>query len=125
MVYGLPGAARKAWCGLYAKLSGRYETVFGTTHEFEVLRGLLQGAVESPGLCVLLMDTLVQVLELKVVGAEWWGSNAELTHLNTLVFIDDAASACTADPMLQRIADLWSIWALMMGAVVKVLGLDI
>ena len=120
--YGLPPEARRAWCALYAKVSGRFETVYGSTNEFEVVRGLLQGAVESPALCVLLMDTLVQVLELKVVGAEWWGTQESPAHLNTMVFIDDAVSAAGSDATLQRIARLWEIWAAITGAEIKILG---
>ena len=122
--YGLPSEARRAWCALYSRITGRFETVYGSTEEFQVLRGLLQGAVDSPALCVLLMDTLVQVLELKVVGAEWWGMHGEVEHLNTLVFIDDAASATATDPMLQRVAFFWEIWAAIMGAEIKILGFD-
>ena len=65
-----------------------------------MLRGLLQGAIESPSLCVLLLDTLVQVMELKVVGAEWWGGQDEVSHLNMLVFIDDGVNAASGDARL-------------------------
>ena len=51
--------------------------------------GFVQGAVESPERCKIMMDTLVRLLRLKTVGAEWWGLQPRLEDLHQLVFIDD------------------------------------
>ena len=45
---GAPPAVTSALRSLYAQAQGRYDSAHGMSSAFDILRGFLQGAVESP-----------------------------------------------------------------------------
>ena len=101
---GLPDEARRALEGLYQRVKGRYETAYGSCEEFLIQRGFIQGALESPALCKIMMNTLLELLELKCDGFEYFTPTADGEQFMQLVFADDAVNGAKSLLMLQRIA---------------------
>jgi hypothetical protein len=97
-------------CAVHGKATGRYTTAFGTTDPFVILRGFLQGALASPEMCKLMMNTLAEALQLKVVGYELYAPDGNGEWMTQLVFVDDAANITGSAGMMRRVALFWSIW---------------
>ena len=97
-------------CAVHGKATGQYLTAFGSTDPFEILRGFLQGALASPEMCKLMMNTLAEALELKIVGYELYSPDGDGDWMSQLVFVDDAANVTASIVMMQRVALFWSIW---------------
>eukprot|EP00900_Chrysochromulina_parva_P001708 jgi/Chrpa1/11538/Chrysochromulina_OHIO_Genome00019369-RA len=114
--YGVPEQAIRALRGLvenwkHGVAQGRYETAFGATDPFPILRGFLQGAQGSPEACKLMMDTIAQALELKVSGYTAFAPDGAGGEMGTLIFVDDAANATGDAFFLHRVTLFWSIWS--------------
>jgi len=112
---GVPPEALKALAGLvnnwkHGVAQGKYETAFGATPLFGLLRGFLQGAQGSPEACREMMDTLAQALELKVQGYRGFAPDGAGDSVVQLVFVDDAANVTGDIPMVRRVALFWTIW---------------
>ena len=113
---GIPEAALRALRGLvdnwkHGVAQGRYETAFGATDPFPILRGFLQGAQGSPEACKIMMDTIAQALELKVSGYSAFSPDGAGLEMGMLVFVDDAANATNEAFFLHRTTVFWSIWS--------------
>ena len=91
-------------------VSGRFETAFGSSDEFALLRGFLQGAHASPEQCKVMMNTLAEALELKTVGYVFFAPDGAGADVVQLVFVDDAAGLTQSVGMMQRVALFWSLW---------------
>ena len=114
--YGVPEQALRALRGLvenwkHGVARGRYETAFGATDPFPILRGFLQGAQGSPEACKIMMDTIAQALELKVSGYTAFAPDGAGGEMGTLIFVDDAANATGDAFFLHRVTLFWSIWS--------------
>ena len=114
--YGVPEQALRALRGLVENVKhgvaqGRYETAFGATDPFPILRGFLQGAQGSPEACKIMMDTIAQALELKVSGYTAFAPDGAGGEMGSLIFVDDAANATGDASFLNRVTLLWSIWS--------------
>jgi hypothetical protein len=114
--YGVPEQALQALRGLvenwkHGVARGRYETAFGATDPFPILRGFLQGAQGSPEACKIMMDTIAQALELKVSGYTAFAPDGAGGEMGSLVFVDDAANAAGEASFLDRVTLFWSIWS--------------
>ena len=51
---------------MHGRVNGRYETAYGSTEAFEIVRGFIQGALASPEKCKAMMNTLAELVNLKV-----------------------------------------------------------
>ena len=112
---GMPEEALRALRGLvdnwkHGVAQGRYESAFGATATFGLLRGFLQGAQASPEACKTMMDTIAQALELKVLGYRAFAPDGTGGTMVQLVFVDDAANVTGSLAMTRRVALFWSIW---------------
>ena len=112
---GLPQTVTRAMkglvdCAVHGTATGQYLTAFGTTDPFVILRGFLQGALASPEMCKLMMNTLAEALEMKVVGYELFDPQGRGECITQLVFVDDAANVTASAHMMQRVALFWSVW---------------
>lgn len=126
---GVPEAALRALRGLvdnwkHGVAQGRYETAFGATDPFPILRGFLQGAQGSPEACKIMMDTIAQALELKVSGYSAFAPDGAGLELGMLVFVDDAANATGDADFLQRVTVFWSIWSRITDCQLNIKGKD-
>ena len=122
---GLPPAVSSALRGLtdslkHGVVSGRYETAFGSTDEFDILRGFLQGSLSAPEMCKLMMNTLAEALELKIVGYNSFTPDGGGSYLTQLIFVDDAANVTGSGDMMVRVALLWSCWCRITGCQMNV-----
>ena len=91
-------------------VTGRYETAFGASPEFKLLRGFLQGAHASPEQCKVMMNTLAEALELKTLGHSYFAPDGGGADMVSLIFVDDAANTGPSAPAMQRTALFWSVW---------------
>ena len=89
---GVPWQVRKAVWALYQRPRGRFDSAFGCTPDFAILRGYLQGALESPDLCIGDMNVLCEIMGLKVVGYRWWSGDVAGAHTVQMIFVDDGAN---------------------------------
>ena len=126
---GVPEEALRALRGLvenwkHGVAQGRYETAFGATDPFPILRGFLQGAQGSPEACKIMMDTIAQALELKVSGYSAFSPDGAGLEMGMLIFIDDAANATSEAFFLHRITMFWSIWSRITDCQVNIKGKD-
>ena len=126
---GVPEAALRALRGLvenwkHGMAQGRYETAFGATDPFPILRGFLQGAQGSPEACKIMMDTIAQALELKVSGYSAFAPDGAGLELGMLVFVDDAANVTGDANFLQRVTVFWSIWSRITDCQLNIKGKD-
>ena len=117
---GLPPEARIALAGLcqcdkHGCIRGRYETAYGSTEAFEIARGFIQGALASPEKCKAMMNTLAELVNLKVTGSQWWSPDGMASYLTQLIFIDDAANTTGSFDMIERVARFWDIWCVITG----------
>ena len=117
---GMPQPAIDALRGLcdslkHGVVTGRYETAFGSTEAFEILRGFLQGALGSPESCKCMMNTLAEALELKIVGYNSFTPDGGGAYLTQLIFVDDAANSTSSMTMMERVALFWSCWCRVTG----------
>ena len=109
---GVPGFVIDALQALCEDLRGQvvtgcYETAFGSSGAFPVLRGFLQGAHASPEQCKIMMNTLAEAAEMKAVGHVFFAPDGGGSDVVQLIFVDDAASLAGSVPMMCRIALLW------------------
>eukprot|EP00900_Chrysochromulina_parva_P022174 jgi/Chrpa1/4590/Chrysochromulina_OHIO_Genome00017854-RA len=126
---GVPEAALRALRGLvdnwkHGVAQGRYETAFGATDPFPILRGFLQGAQGSPEACKIMMDTIAQALELKVSGYSAFAPDGAGLEVGMLVFVDDAANVTGDADFLQRVTVFWSIWSRITDCQLNIKGKD-
>ena len=121
--YGLPTEARKALTELERTISGRYESVYGTTQEFEVIRGFIQGSLHAPELCKQMMNTVLELVNLKCAGVPLFSVDDNGDELLQLVFADDAVNSASSVSMTQRIADFWSLWCAVVGMEMNIAGI--
>ena len=91
-------------------------------HILGVLRGLIQGAIESPEFCKCLVNTIAEWVGLKIVGFSLFHPDGSPAQISQLIFADDAAGFCGEFSMLQRLARFWSLWAWIMGMKVNIAG---
>ena len=117
---GMPLPVRNAVRGLcdsikHGVANGKYETAFGSTDSFNIMRGFLQGALGSPEMCKLMMNTLAEALELKIVGYDNFSPDGGASHLTQLIFVDDAANCSSSHDMMSRSALFWSCWCRITG----------
>ena len=122
---GLPPAARVALAGLcdcdkHGCVRGRYETAYGSTEAFDIVRGFIQGALASPEKCKAMMNTLAELVDLKVTGSQWWSPDGSGSYLTQLIFIDDAANGTRTFDMIERVARFWDVWCIITGCEMNV-----
>ena len=79
--------------------------------DFAIIRGYLQGALESPDLCIGDMNVLCEIMDLKVVGLRWWSGDTRGSYTVQTVFIDDGCTVNATAEMQRRAAFVWSLWA--------------
>ena len=67
-----------------------------------------------------MMNTLSELLHLKVNGAQWWSPDGADAQLTQLIFVDDAANCSNSFDMVERIARFWDIWCVITGCEMNV-----
>ena len=108
---GMPPAVVTALRGLcdslkHGVVTGRYETAFGSTDAFDIVRGFLQGALGSPEMCKLMMNTLAEALDLKVSGYNVFSPDGRGSEMVQLIFVGDAVNASTTSVLPALYASL-------------------
>ena len=73
-------------------------------------------------MCRAVINTLLELLELKCIGQDLWCTDGQCQDLVQLVFADDACNGAATLSMLQRIARFWEIWSLITGVKINIAG---
>ena len=108
---GVPQELRQALKALYSEVRGCYDSAYGMTPSFAILRGLIQGALESPDLSLQLLNVMAEIMELKVLGFRHFNGCGGGERTVGMLYVDDGANTLDQEEMVHRAAFVWDVWA--------------
>ena len=77
----------------------------------DILRGLIQGALESPDLSLQLLNVMAEIMELKVLGFRHFNGTGSGERTVGMLYVDDGANTLDREEMVHRAAFVWDVWA--------------
>ena len=117
---GVPQAVRDVLRAMYAEVKGRYDSAYGMTPLFNILRGLIQGALESPDLSLQLLNVMAEIMDLKVLGCRHFNGSGRGARTVQMLYVDDGANTLDEEEHLHRAAFVWNVWAMLFDTEVNV-----